>query len=55
MSKVTIDKRELDRLRNIEATTRAFVDKVERTGTKAAISRLLNKAAREKECTEVKK
>ena len=40
---VTIAKRELERLRKIEATARAFKELVERTGTENAIARLLNK------------
>ena len=43
MSKVTIDKRELDRLRKIEATARAFQDAVEPAGAAPAIARLPNK------------
>jgi hypothetical protein len=46
VSKVTIEKRELDRLRKIEASAQAFKDLVQRTGNEAAIARLLNKAAR---------
>jgi hypothetical protein len=42
---VKINQRELDRLRRIEAATRAFADAVKRAGQAPAISRLLNRAA----------
>jgi hypothetical protein len=46
---VKIDKRELERLRAIEAAARAFKDAVELAGVGPAISALLNKATQRKE------